>query len=217
MFQYLSDIYSRNIILQRKDPSFPGIDTYTPTADGLERTLNNSSIESKDYFDVALYAYQLLQKAQDGQVLTKDSLASNATYSLIKTLFSATEKYTEDLPYTEQKSAYQTLVIQFYAPIVNTISRSLYGSYVTYIGNKIYLDPVFLDGDVVKFDQKLEENLTSLYHTLRSTYDSIAPLYTSNDQQYAIVLYRDSLIRIGGFLDMIHEGKYRDYLKAPYV
>lgn len=57
----------------------------------------------------------------------------------------------------------------------------------------------------VKFDPKLEENLVSIYNTLRITYDSIAPLYDQKDQQYAIVLYRDSLIRIKGFLDMIQE------------
>jgi hypothetical protein len=92
-FQYLSDIYSRNIISQRRDQTFSGIDTYTPTADGIKRTLDNKNIESKDYFDIALYAYQLLQKAQDNQMLTPESLSSKATYGLIETLFGATEKY----------------------------------------------------------------------------------------------------------------------------
>jgi hypothetical protein len=53
----------------------------------------DSNIESKDYFDVALYAYQLLKKAQDGQNFTDESLQSKATYALIGTIFSATEKY----------------------------------------------------------------------------------------------------------------------------
>ena len=92
-FQYLSDIYSRNIVLQRKDPTFAGIDTYTPTADGLMETLDNSNIESKDYFDIALYAYQLLQKTQDKQMFTNESITSRATYELVDTLFGATTKY----------------------------------------------------------------------------------------------------------------------------
>jgi hypothetical protein len=56
-FQYLSDIYSRNIYSQKRDPTFSGIDTYTPTADGLKQTIDNSNIESKDYFARNFYYY----------------------------------------------------------------------------------------------------------------------------------------------------------------
>lgn len=56
-------------------------------------TLDNSNIESKDYFDIALYAYQLLQKTQDKQMFTYESITSRATYELVDTLFGATTKY----------------------------------------------------------------------------------------------------------------------------
>lgn len=217
-FQYLSDIYSRNIISQRRDPTFSGIDTYTPTADGLQRTLNNENIESKDYFDIALYAYQLLQKAQDKQMLTPESLSSRATYGLIETLFGATEKYIQWLTSVElQKSAYQTLVIQFYAPIANTISRSIYGSYTTYANNKIYLAKQYLDGDRIQFDAKIKENIETTYTLLKTTYENIAPLYGTGEQQYALIALRDSIVRIGGFIDMTQEWRYREYQKSPYT
>ena len=216
-FQYLSDIYSLNIVAQKKDPTFSGIDTYTPTAEWLKRTLDNNSIESKDFFDIALYAYQLLQKAQDGQTFTLESLASEATYSLINTLFIATDKYIQWLPESDQKSAYQTLVIQFYAPIANTMSRSLYSFYTTQMDSKIYLDKRYLDGDKVKFNQKIRDYIEGIYATMHTSYEQIATLYTQDDQQFTLISYRDSLARIGGFMDIIADGKYREYQQAPYI
>jgi hypothetical protein len=196
-FQYLSDIYSRNIVLQRKDPTFSGIDTYTPSADGLKETLDNSNIESKDYFDIALYTYQLLQKTQDKEMFTHESLTSRATYGLIDTLFGATDKYINGLTTPElQKSAYQTLIIQFYAPIANILTRSLYGTYASYSDGKIYLDRQYLDGDFVKFDVKMRDNIESTYAIMLDTYNRVAPLYSGNEQQYTITAFHDSIIRI---------------------
>ena len=217
-FQYLSDIYSRNIVLQRKDPTFAGIDTYTPTADGLMETLDNSNIESKDYFDIALYAYQLLQKTQDKQMFTYESITSRATYELVDTLFGATTKYIDWLATPElQKAAYQTLVIQFYAPIAATLNRSLYSTYGSYYDGKIYIDRQYLDGDFVKFDPKLRDNLASTYATMLAAYERVAPLYDTGEQRYTLIALRDSIIRIGGFLEMIREGQYRQYQLVPYA
>lgn len=215
-FQYLSDIYSLNIVAQKKDPTFSGIDTYTPTAEWLRRTLDNNSIESKDFFDIALYAYQLLQKAQDAQSFTVEALASEATYSLINTLFIATDKYIQGLPEADQKSAYQTLVVQFYAPIANTMSRSIYSLYTTQMNSKIYLNEQYLDGDNVKFNPKIRDYLESVYATMHTSYENISSLYTIEDQQFAFISYRDSVVRIGGFMDMVSEGGYREYQQAPY-
>ena len=217
-FQYLSDIYSRNIVLQRKDPTFSGIDTYTPTADGLKETLDNSNIESKDYFDIALYTYQLLQKTQDKQMFTYESVTSRATYELIDTLFGATAKYIDWLTSPElQKAAYQTLVIQFYAPIAATLNRSLYGTYGSYSDGKIYIDRQYLDGDFVKFDVKMLDNLASTYTTMLAAYEQVAPLYNAGEQTYTLIALRDSIIRIWGFLEMVREGQYREYQLTPYA
>jgi hypothetical protein len=64
-FQKLSDIYSQNIVVQRKESAFSKIDTYTPTASELLKSLNSPDIEQKDYFDIALYAFNVLKKAED--------------------------------------------------------------------------------------------------------------------------------------------------------
>ncbi len=216
-FQYLSDIYSRNIALQKRDPTFSGIDTYTPTADGLQRSVDSNNIDSKDYFDIALYAYQLLKKAQDGQIFANESLSSKATYNLISTIFSATEKYIQGLPLGEQKQAYQTLAIQFYAPIANTIAKSLYGKYSVHIDQKIFLDKKYLDGDIIKFDPSMRENIDAAYLVLNHMYERIVPLFENEESPFAVISFRDSVRRIGGFMDMISEWKYRDYQVSPYV
>ncbi len=216
-FQYLSDIYSRNIYSQKRDPIFSGIDTYTPTADGLKQTIDNSNIESKDYFDIALYAYQLLQKAQDGQVFTNESLSSKATYDLMGTLFNATEKYISGLDAEAQKSAYQTLVIQFYAPIASTLTKSLYATYATNIEDKLYLNPKFLDGNTIKFDEDIKENIDIMYMIFRNMYEKISPYYVEGEQNYALLSFRDSVLRVGAFLEMTSDGAYKEYQQKPHV
>ncbi len=217
-FQYLSDIYSRNIVLQRKDPTFSGIDTYTPTADGLKETLDNINIESKDYFDIALYAYQLLQKTQDKEAFTSESVTSRGTYELIDTLFGATERYIAGLPTDElKKSAYQTLVIQFYAPIASTLNRSLYTGYAIESDGKIYISRDHLDGDLVQFDAKVRENIESSYATMLATYEVVAPLYALGEQRYTLDIFHDSITRIAWFLEMIREWKYKYYQSTPYA
>jgi hypothetical protein len=52
-------------VTQKKDLSFSNIDTYTPTALELEKTLLSTDIQQRDYFDIALYAFNVLKKMED--------------------------------------------------------------------------------------------------------------------------------------------------------
>jgi len=217
-FQALSDIYSRNIIQQRKDPTFSWIDTYTPTASGLKNTLGNTEIASNDFFDIALYAYQILQKTQDKDVLTPEALSAPATYALIETLFGATDQYVRWLTDDLRISAYQALVIQFYAPIAKMIAKSVYANYTTSIDTQIYLWKDYFDGGNIRFNPQLLDNLESTYHILNNVYNTIAPLADeSGDQQYALSVFRDSILRIDALIDILRSWKYREYQKAPYI
>jgi hypothetical protein len=108
-------------------------------------------------------------------------------------------------------------VIQFYAPIAATLNRSLYGTYGSYSDGKIYIDRQYLDGDFVKFDVKMRDNLESTYATMLAAYERVAPLYDSGEQRYTLAALRDSIVRIGGFLEMVREGKYRQYQLIPYA
>lgn len=217
-FQYLSDIYSKNIITRRKDPTFSGIDTYTPTAAGLARTLDNQNIESKDYFDITLYAYQILKKAQDGDMFTEESLTSGATYELIETLFWATEKYIQWISdMTIRKWAYQTLVVQFYAPLSNALAKSLYKTYTLNEGGYVYLKPDYIEWEVIKLDPKMKDSIESVFYIFNNTYERLARFYDPEDQKYALISFHDAVIRIGAFAELVTDGEYRSYQKNPYI
>ena len=84
------------------------------------------------------------------------------------------------------------------------------------MNSKIYLNEQYLDGDNVKFNPKIRDYLESVYATMHTSYENISSLYTIEDQQFAFISYRDSVVRIGGFMDMVSEGGYREYQQAPY-
>lgn len=50
-----------------------------------------------------------------------------------------------------------------------------------------------------------------------AAYERVAPLYDTGEQRYTLIALRDSIIRIGGFLEMIREGQYRQYQLVPYA
>lgn len=217
-FQYLSDIYSRNIIAQRKDPAFSWIDTYTPTAAWLIRTLDNQNIESKDYFDIALYADQILKKAQDQDMFTEESLTAWATYELIETFFRATKKYIDWFTDSnEVRWTYKTLVAQFYAPLANALTKSLYTVYTVNQSGYIFLKEEYTYWETLKIDQKLQWALESIHDMLYNIYANISPLYDDSDWKYALISFHDSMMRIGAFAELIKDGEYREYQKNPYI
>lgn len=211
LFQYLSDIYSRNVISTKKTTSFSLTDTYTPTAVALERTLGNTEIDPQDYFDISLYAYQILQKAQTsqktqdagasieiGQIFADEAITSYSTYSLINTLFAATDKYIHSLTTFElQRAAYQTLVVQFYAPISNMLTRSLYLMYTFEKDGYLYPKERYLDNESIKIDPKLLATIDETYHVLKRMQESVAPMYLSGSASSSFQSFSDSVVQLG--------------------
>jgi hypothetical protein len=53
------------MVTQKRDSAFSKIDTYTPTAEELVRSLQSQDIEQKDFFDIALYAFNVLKKTEE--------------------------------------------------------------------------------------------------------------------------------------------------------
>jgi hypothetical protein len=104
LLQRLSDIYSTNLVTQKKDLSFANIDTYTPTATELEKTLQSTAIQQRDYFDIALYAFNVLKKMEDRSIFTEEAIHSHSTYTLIQTVLVSTDRYVKDIDDTERKT-----------------------------------------------------------------------------------------------------------------
>lgn len=48
-------------------------------------------------------------------------------------------------------------------------------------------------------------------------YERITPFFDAETQPYAMIAFRDSVLRIEGFMSMIVEWEYRTYQKSPYV
>lgn len=149
LFQKLSDIYSHNLVTQKKDLTFSKIDTYSPTALELLSTLDSTDIGHKDYFDIALYAFSILEKAKDGQIFESQALQAHATYQLLSTLFVATSKYASSVDDSDQRAkTYRSIALNFYEPMLRVITRSLY-AYYTHVDDKghIFLNEKALNNE----------------------------------------------------------------------
>ena len=103
LLQRLSDIYSKNLVTQKKDLAFPQIDTYSPTALELEKTLESSDIQQRDYFDIALYAFNVLKKTEDNGLFVDEAVYAHPTYSLIQTVLVSTDRYTRSITDPDKK------------------------------------------------------------------------------------------------------------------
>lgn len=132
LFQKLSDIYSHNLVTQKKDLTFSKIDTYSPTAAELQATLSSTDISHKDYFDIALYAFSILEKAKNKRLFESQAITAHATYQLLSTLFVATSKYASSVEDPDQQAkTYRSIALNFYDPILRILSRSLFYYYTT--------------------------------------------------------------------------------------
>ena len=81
LFQSLADIYSRNLFTQKRTDARFTINTFGPTAIEIAKTFNQSEIERKDFFDIAIYAYNILRKMEETtQILPASSMEDPATY-----------------------------------------------------------------------------------------------------------------------------------------
>lgn len=225
-FQALSDIYSRNIA-KKKDDSISPMHTYTQTAMALQQTLENTRIDPKDFFNITLYAYQILEKAQDKTMFTKDRIGSPATYVLINTLFRASEKYIAWLESQQEKNrTYRTMVSQFYSNVLSSLVRSLYHIYTTTNQNNvIVLKGQYLNGDQVQnLPLWLGTQLSGMLTFANDNYKTVLWVYAQSNQgdikQYDInklnTLYQ-SLLRLNWFLQLTTSDKYRTYLQNPFV
>ncbi len=89
--------------------------------------------------------------------------------------------------------------------MADAITRSFYGKYVTHIDQKIFLDKKYLDGDVVKFDEKIRENISLSYSVLQRMYDQISAFFGDEERPDSVISFRDSVLRMEGFTKMIAE------------
>lgn len=170
LFQKLSDIYSHNLVTQKKDLTFSKIDTYSPTASELQATMTSDDINHKDYFDIALYAFSLLEKARNGQLFETQAITAHATYQLLSTLFVATSKYASSVEDPDQQAkTYRSIALNFYDPVLRVLARSFYAYYtVTDEKGHIFLNEKVLSSEgKIKMNRDLIRDIKAIDSTVR--------------------------------------------------
>jgi hypothetical protein len=140
------------------------INTYGPTATELEKTLDEGMISEKDYFDIALYAYNILRKSEKSpNILTDTLMGDAATYAYFRTFFRASSRYIESISDGEKKQqTIQSFSQQFYSYVLTTIANSLYKYFSVVEDGAIYLSPKYREGIRVKIPEDTAAALASL-------------------------------------------------------
>lgn len=173
LLQSLSDIYSRNLFTQKRSANRIKIDTYGPTSLELDKTIKAQEIEQKDYFDIAIYAFNILKKTEESEkIISRATLEDNSTYTYLSVFFDAARLYIESIDDTEKKQ--QTVISfsrQFYDSIITTLSHSLYHHFTVSEDGALYLIPEFREGTKLKVSDELVQNI----NTLNALIDTIKP------------------------------------------
>jgi hypothetical protein len=221
LLQKLSDIYSRNLVAQKKDLAFSKIDTYSPTAYELAKTLDSTDIEQRDYFDIALYAFNVLKQAEDKSLFIDEAVYAHPTYTLIQTVLVATDRYVNSIEDVQRKDiTYQGIALHFYDHILSLLARSVYHTFMQEEDGYIYLKPTFrptqnepkihMDDTLIRDFQDIDGRLTLISERLDTQYGS-------NSQNSVFLSIKKSIALFHSFAKILDYESYSEYIKLPYV
>ncbi len=221
LLQNLSNIYSQNLFTQKKlgSNSVIKIDTYSQTATELRRTLEEGWIDQKDYFDIAIYAYNILNKTEISPAMMGiDTVSDTATYDLLTTFLYAGKKYISSVTDPElQKRTISGFSSEFYDHLLSTISHSLYKNFVAIEGWGIFLSSEYVKWVVPKLPEWLGKNIIGLNAIL----DDVAPsiqneFFQINGDSDVAIRMKKELLRLKGFEKMTDPESYKNYVITPY-
>ncbi len=199
-----------------KDKEFSRIDTYSPTAREIANTLSSTDIDSKDYFDIALYAFHVLKKAESGGKFFDEAILANATYDLIRTIFLATDRYVKTSEKKEE--AYKSISIQFYDQILSTLVNSIYNMFTEVDEDRIFLKSKYVTDGVVNTDNKqFIENIKSVNGVVDYIFPYIDKAYENDSDVRTYLAMKKSKARLRAFYKLFEKGYYADYVLTPYV
>jgi hypothetical protein len=221
LLQKLSDIYSRNLVAQKKDLAFSKIDTYSPTAYELAKTLDSTDIEQRDYFDIALYAFNVLKQAEDKSLFIDEAVYAHPTYTLIQTVLVATDRYVNSIEDPKRKDiTYQGIALHFYDHILTILARSVYHTFMQEEDGYIYLKSTFrptqnepkihMDETLIRDFQEIDGRLTLVSERLNAQYGA-------NSENSVFLSIKKSIALFHSFARLLDYESYSEYIKLPYV
>lgn len=219
LLQSLADIYSRNLFTQKRNSNRIKIDTYWPTAIELEKTLQKNEIDQKDYFDIAIYAFNILKKTEDSNLFSQATIEDNSTYIFLSIFFRAANLYIEsidDIPKKQQ--TVMSFSKQFYDYILTTLSHSLYSYYTVSEDDAIYVSPDLREWTKLKISDDFKQNIDNINGVIEFITPSIESLWSSSGGSDVDTYTRiqDEVIRLKAFWSLIDETNYKEYIKSPY-
>ena len=221
LLQNLSNIYSQNLFTQKKlgSASVIKIDTYSQTATELRRTLEEGGIDQKDYFDIAIYAYNILNKAEISPQMTGvDTVSDSATYDLLTTFLYAGKRYISSISDPElHKRTISGFSSEFYDHILATISHSLYKNFLAIEGGGVFLSSDYVKWVIPKLPEWLYQNIVGLNAIL----DDVAPsiqdeFFQMNGDSDVAIRMKKELLRLKGFEKITTQDSYKNYVVTPY-
>lgn len=220
LLQRLSDIYSKNLVTQKKDLAFPQIDTYSPTALELEKTLESTDIQQRDYFDIALYAFNVLKKTEDNGLFVDEAIYAHPTYSLIQTILVSTDRYTRSITDPDKKKVtYEWIVLHFYHSIISTLAKSVFHTFTQNEDGFIYIKPAFrptTTEPIIHMDEGLIRDIQNIDGIISLIIERLDAQYGENSTHSAYLDIKKYAALFHGFSNMIDIEGYNDYIKMPY-
>lgn len=220
LLQSLADIYSRNLFTQKRNEKSMLIDTYAPTANELTKTLDQNDVAPKDYFDIAIYALNILRKMEKSpQLLLESAMEDTATYSYLVTFFRASNLYMESI--TDAVKKQQTIMSfarQFYDYVLGMIVNSLYQQFTIVQDKALYLAPDYQEGIKVTISDEMMSAIERLKGSVEYMTPSIEALWSWSGQSDEDTYERihKNIIRMRSFMEMIDPDGYKSYTEAPY-
>ena len=220
LLQSLADIYSRNLFSQKRSEESVIVDTYVPTSWELTKTLDQNDVYQNDYFDIAIYAFNILRKMEKSVwLLSTEAMTSPATYSYFVTFFRASNLYIESITDADKKQ--QTIMSfarQFYDYVLGTIVNSLYKQYTIVQDKALYLAPDYREGIKVTIPDDLMNGISSLASSIEFMTPSIEALWSwsgkADEDTYDHI--HKNIMRLNAFITMINPEEYKAYTEAPY-
>ena len=221
LFQNLADIYSGNLFLQMSKTSTFKIDTYEPTATTLRTTIEEEGILQKDFFDIAIYTYNILEKVQDQGILSLDYLLNISTYDYLMTFFTAGSRYMESIDDVQkQTKTILSFSSQFYERILSMTVRSLYSGMMRDDGGALYLSESLVNGSEVKLSPDIIRQITKLNGVIEYVNRTIKWAYDlAGDDTDVYIKIQKATIRLNALSLMLDADqtneKYREYINVP--
>jgi hypothetical protein len=223
LFQNLADIYSGNLFLQMSKTSTFKIDTYEPTATTLRSTIEEEGILQKDFFDIAIYTYNILEKVQDQGILSIDYLLNISTYDYLMTFFTAWSRYMESIEDIQKRTkTILSFSSQFYERILTMTVRSLYRGMMREDGGALYLSESLLNGTEVKLNPDIIRQITQLNGVVEYMNRTVKWAYDlAGDDTDVYLKIQKATIRLNALsaildVDQTNE-KYSEYTNVPYA